>query len=145
MSDSDERPGASASSAASSAGCLCGALRLKLPAASLWMAHCHCSLCRRAHGAGFVSWIGYPAADCRIDDAHGQLRWYASSPGAERGFCATCGSSLLFRSERWPGELHVAVAALDAVPDRQPQAHVFWSSHVEWSGVDPADGLPRKG
>jgi hypothetical protein len=144
MNEPAASPGATFDGAGCCGGCLCGAVRIAVPTTSLWMAHCHCSLCRRAHGAGFVTWIGYPAMDCRVDDARHQLRWYASSPGAERAFCATCGSSLLFRSERWPGELHVAVAALDDPPERAPQAHVFWSSHVAWSGADPADGLPRK-
>ncbi len=138
-------PSATEPAAGCAGACLCGSVRFLVPEDSLWVAHCHCSLCRRAHGAGFVTWAGYPAAACRIDDPDRRLRWYASTPGAERGFCVHCGSSLFFRSERWPGELHVAVAALAAAPARAPQAHVFWSSHVDWSGVDPADGLPRKG
>jgi hypothetical protein len=80
----------------------------------------------------------------RIDDAIGALRWYASSPGAERGFCAHCGSSLFFRSERWPGELHIALGNLDGDADRAPTAHVFWDTHVGWAAVDPDDGLSRK-
>src|SRR3546814_17901676 len=71
------------------------------------------------------------------------LRWYASSPGAERGFCSRCGSSLAFRSTRWPGELHLAVANLAGPADRAPQAHVFWDMHVDWVVLGD-DGLPRK-
>ena len=80
----------------------------------------------------------------RIDDLAGALRWYASSPGAERGFCVRCGSSLFFRSQRWPGELHITLAYLHVDADRAPMAHVFWDTHVDWAAVDPADGLPRK-
>ena len=145
MTDAGFDPSLATRAAAGVGACLCGAVQFAVPEDTLWVAHCHCSLCRRAHGAGFVTWAGYPASACRIDEPGGQLRWFASSPGAERGFCARCGSSLFFRSERWPGELHVAVAALAVAPARAPQAHVFWSSHVDWSGADPADGLPRKG
>jgi hypothetical protein len=111
---------------------------------SLWVAHCHCSQCRRAHGAGFVSWIGFRADACRIRDDAACLRWYASSAEAERGFCFRCSSMMMFRSSRWPGELHIALGVLDDPPDRSPQAHVFWASHVDWSGVAADDGLPRK-
>ena len=65
-----------------------------------------------------------------------------STPEAERGFCTHCGSSLLFRSSRWPGEIHVTVANLDGPLDRAPQAHVFWSAHVDW--YVPDDALPKK-
>lgn len=125
-------------------GCLCGDVRFTATWPSLWVAHCHCSMCRRAHGAAFVTWFGM-AEDCaRIDDDAGSLRWYPSSPGAERGFCARCGSSLFFRSARWPGELHIALANLEGEPDQAPMAHVFWDTHVDWAAVDPGDGLPRK-
>lgn len=128
----------------SSGQCLCGKLRFEVTLPSKWVAHCHCSMCRREHGAAFVTWVGMPAEQCRIDDPQHVLHWYTSSPGAERGFCAHCGSSMLFRSARWPGELHITLANFDFPVDRTPQAHVFWDAHVAWAAVDPNDGLPRK-
>lgn len=124
--------------------CLCGAVRFDAELPSKWVAHCHCSLCRRAHGAAFVTWVGMDASRVQLDDAQQQLRWYASTPGAERGFCSHCGSMMFFRSERWPNELHLARALFTGPVDREPQGHVFWGDHVEWAAVDPADGLPRK-
>lgn len=127
-----------------SAHCLCGAVGCSLQWPSLWAAHCHCTQCRRAHGAAFVTWIGMAEERVRIDDPESQLRWFASSPGAERGFCARCGSSLFFRSTRWPGELHIAYGNLDGEADRAPMAHVFWDTHVDWASIDPSDDLSRK-
>ena len=124
--------------------CLCGDIGLRLDYPSKWVAHCHCTQCRRAHGAAFVTWVGMDASRCTIDDPHARLAWFASSPGAERGFCQRCGSSLLFRSTRWPGELHVALANLHDPPDRAPQAHAYWDTHVDWVALDPGDDLPRK-
>ncbi len=124
--------------------CLCGDIQLVLAFPSKWVAHCHCSLCRRAHGAAFVTWVGMEATRCTIDDPHARLQWYASTPGAERGFCSRCGSTLLFRSGRWPGELHLTLANFLGPVDRAPQAHVFWDSHVDWVQLDEADGLARK-
>ena len=123
--------------------CLCGAVRFEVDWPSAWVAHCHCTQCRRAHGAAYVTWFGMDMARARIVDAEAQLRWFASSPGAERGFCAHCGSSLFFRSARWPGELHIALGNLDGDADRAPMSHVFWDTHVAWADVDPGDGLPR--
>ena len=70
--------------------------------------------------AAFVTWFGMENDRARIDDPAGALRWYASSPGAERGFCTHCGSSLFFRSEHWPGELHIALANLEGEADSAP-------------------------
>ena len=35
--------------------CLCGAVRFRMRFPSKWVAHCHCTMCRRAHGAAFVT------------------------------------------------------------------------------------------
>jgi hypothetical protein len=127
-----------------SGGCQCGAVGFTIDLPSKWVAHCHCTQCRRAHGAGWVTWLGVDTEHAQIDDAASALRWYASSPGAERGFCSQCGSPLFFRSARWAGELHIARAQIDGDIDRAPQAHVFWDSHVDWAPTDPQDRLPRK-
>ena len=125
------------------AHCLCGEVSVQASLPSKWVAHCHCNLCRRAHGAAFVTWVGMEATRCVTSDTHGHLCWYASSPGAERGFCSRCGSMLFFRSERWPGELHIALGHFTAPVDRAPQVHAYWQDHVAWANVDPNDGLPR--
>ncbi len=126
------------------AQCLCGEVKLQAELPSLWAAHCHCSLCRRAHGAAFVTWLGMDETRCVLDDPQRRLRWYESTPGAERGFCNHCGAMMFFRSTRWPGELHIALAHFSTPVDREPQMHVHWEDHVHWADIDPNDGLPRK-
>lgn len=122
--------------------CLCGDVRLAATLPSKWVAHCHCSYCRRAHGAPLVTWVGFPSDSVRIDPAGRQPTWYTSSAGAQRGFCARCGSPMLFTSTRWPGEMHVARALLPEPLDREPAAHVFYEAHVPWLEVN--DALPKK-
>lgn len=121
-----------------SGGCLCGAVRFEIDLPSKWCAHCHCSMCRRAHGAGYVTWVGLERPHFHLLEGEADLRWYASSPGARRGFCRQCGSSMLFESERWAGETHVALGCLDGPIDRAPQAHAFYDSHVDWVPIDDA-------
>ncbi len=118
-------------------GCLCGAVRFSLKLPSKWCAHCHCSMCRRQHGAGYVTWVGFESNHFKLLNGE-QLSWYESSPGARRGFCSTCGSSMLFESDRWAGEMHVALACLDGPIDSKPQAHAFYNSHINWMPVDDA-------
>ncbi|WP_146907857.1 GFA family protein [Arenimonas daejeonensis] len=124
--------------------CLCGDLRFEAQLPSKWVAHCHCSMCRRAHGAPLVTWVGLKTENVRIVDPQSRLRWYASSPGAGRGFCDRCGTTLFFRSERWPGELHVVRSNFDGPLDREPQVHVSYDNHVSWLQIGE-DGLKRLG
>lgn len=122
--------------------CLCEAVVFEIRPPSLWCAHCHCGMCRRAHGAAFVTWLGVPAQQFAVVKGEEHLQWFASSPEAQRGFCGRCGSTLLFQSTRWAGEMHVVLANIKNEVDRQPSAHVFFDSHVDWCAVN--DDLPVK-
>ena len=124
-------------------GCLCGAVRFEVEPPTKWCAHCHCSLCRRAHGAAFVSWFGVAREQFRFVSGKELLRWYRSTPEARRGFCPECGSTILFEGDRWPDEIHIALAHMDGPIDREPQVHVFFDSGVEWLHFD--DGLKKLG
>lgn len=128
--------------ASASGSCLCGSISFTARLPTQWVAHCHCTRCRRAHGAAFVTWAGMAAEQVTIEDSAATLRWYGSSGGAERGFCSRCGSPLFFRSPGWPGELHIARALFTDPLDREPQAHGYYDTHVEW--VHLADDLPKK-
>lgn len=122
--------------------CLCGAVTFTASLPSKWVAHCHCTLCQRAHGAAFVTWAGFETDKVHIVAPAGAVKWFASPAGGERAFCASCGSSMFFRSKQWPGELHVARALFTSPLDREPQAHVYYDTHVPWIGL--TDDLPRK-
>ena len=122
--------------------CLCGAVSFRASLPPKWVAHCHCSYCRRAHGAPFVTWAGFGTKQFNVDAEAVQPAWYESSPGARRGFCPRCGSPMLFESTRWPGETHVARALFHDPLNREPSAHVFYESHVSWLNVN--DDLPKK-
>ena len=122
--------------------CLCGAINFSASFPSKWVAHCHCTRCQRAHGAAFVTWVGMDAKQVSIQDPGGSLNWYQTPGGGDRAFCGNCGSSLFFRSDRWPGELHVARALFVDPIDREPQAHAYFDTHVPWITV--ADGLPTQ-
>ncbi len=121
--------------------CLCGAVRFRAELPANWVAHCHCSMCRRAHGAGFVTWVGFPAAAVVLEAGADALARYRSSPQGTRSFCSRCGSTLFFESGHWPGETHVTLANLDSAEGLEPGAHAYWGSRAEWATRD-AGGLP---
>lgn len=122
--------------------CLCGAIRFQAALPTKWVAHCHCTYCRRAHGAPFVTWAGFPSQAFALAPGSSEPAWYESSPGARRAHCPRCGTPMFFESTRWPGEMHVARALIEGALDREPAAHVFYETHVAW--LEVKDDLPRK-
>ena len=124
-------------------GCLCGAIRFEVTPPTKWCAHCHCSLCRRAHGAAFVTWFGADRSSFELVTGADELSWYQSTPAARRGFCSRCGSTIFFESERWADEVHIALACMEDAIDRSPKTHVFYDSHVDW--IELGDELQRLG
>jgi hypothetical protein len=125
-----------------SGACLCGKLRFKAPLPTLWVAHCHCTLCQKNAGAAFVTWAGFNEYDVQIDDSNKTLTWFSATENAYRGFCKECGSTIFFKSTRWPGELHITVVNIHEKLDRTPQMHVYWDSHQPW--IELSDALPKK-
>jgi len=95
-------------------------------------------MCQFAHGAAFVTWVGYPVDAVELKEDF--LQWYQSSEKAERGFCKACGTTLFFKSSKWPGELHIARALIEGELDREPEGHAHYDTHVAWVATD--DDLP---
>ena len=126
-----------------SGACLCGAVRFEIETPTLFSAHCHCSMCRRAHGAGFVTWIGVPYERFRVRAGEDRLVRYRSSDHGTRTFCHTCGSTLFCESTRHPDYIDIVLANLDGPIDRAPEFHVFFDDRAPW--VHVADELPRMG
>jgi len=120
-------------------GCLCGLIRYRTMAPPRWVAACHCADCRRASGAFLAVYAGYIPTDL-IYEAE-TPREFSSSPGVVRSFCPRCGSSLTYRSTRWPDEIHLLTATLDNPASFCPESHVFDRERPEW--LQLADGLPH--
>jgi hypothetical protein len=111
--------------------CMCGRVRFVARSPSRFCCHCHCESCRRSHGAGYVTWVGYKTPQVTVDGGD-DLAAYESSPGTRRSFCRVCGTKLFFESDRWAGETHIARAAFTTAVDRDPAGHAFFDEHVPW-------------
>ena len=123
--------------------CLCGAVRFAIELPVLFCAHCHCSMCRRSHGAGYVTWIGVPYDRFRVHDGGTNLVRYRSSDHGTRTFCGSCGSSLFCESTNHPDWIDIVLANLEGDVERAPEAHFFFDDRAAW--VRPGDDLPRFG
>ena len=111
---------------------MCGQVQLATRFPSRFCGHCHCESCRRAHAAGFVTWIGFPTEQVRTTHGAELIQAYESSPGTLRTFCRHCGTRLTFESQKWPGETHIPLACFDTPVDRSPSGNAFVGEHVPW-------------
>lgn len=120
-------------------GCMCGRVRYRTEGAPRWVLTCHCESCRSQSGAPMLTWAGF--RDDRFQWAGGAPKTYASSAGVERLFCADCGTPMVFRSQRWADETHIAVTTLDDPESVAPRAHVHAAEKLSW--IHMGDGLPQ--
>ena len=121
--------------------CLCKRVRFEINGKLGRSSHCHCSMCRKAHGAAFGSYAAVRAENCRVVAGGELILRYRSSPGVERTFCSRCGSTLQFISEKNPGVVEVALGALDDDPGIRATRHIFVASKAPWFEI--ADDLPQ--
>jgi catechol 2,3-dioxygenase-like lactoylglutathione lyase family enzyme len=119
--------------------CLCGAIRYEASDAGLAV-HCHCSRCRKWHGAAFASVVRVPTEAFRITTGAESLGRYGSSAGVERCFCKICGSSL-FTLRPDLGRVHVRLGTIDGDPGVRPSQHIFVGSKASWFEI--TDSLPQ--
>ena len=119
--------------------CSCGAVVVEARGLPKWVGICHCRSCRRATGGTSVAAAGF--ARDRVVIEGPTLAEYASSPGVARSFCSACGTSLSYRSTRWPEDIHLMVGALDEPEKLPPQFHIFFDERLTWSA--PSDDLPK--
>ncbi len=119
-------------------GCACSAVRYASDAAPDFALHCQCRKCQRITGTGHASLFRLPAAAVRID---GEVRFYdqPADSGAmtSNGFCPTCGSPVVSRTDRFPDMFYFHAATLDDPTLFKPEFVVFSEAAQPWDHIDP--------
>ena len=111
--------------------CLCGDVAWEATGPLEFMSHCHCSRCRKTHGAAFATFIVCPAAAFRLVRGRERIERYESSPGLFRPFCGRCGS-VVPDGEPRQGLVGVPAGPFDDDPGARPLAHIFVPSKAPW-------------
>jgi hypothetical protein len=83
-------------------GCRCHAVRYRVTAPADEVCHCHCSICRRVHGAAFASFAIVPPGNFIITAGADRLTRYDSTPGVQRYFCSRCGAQIYGDVDKLP-------------------------------------------
>jgi hypothetical protein len=75
--------------------CLCGGVKFEITGRLSSPLNCHCSQCRKQHGAPFRSRVRVQVEDFRWLQGEHLIKYYESAGGYLRGFCRECGSPII--------------------------------------------------
>lgn len=121
--------------------CLCGSIRFETTQPLEGIDHCHCSACRKSHGAAFSTFGRVAKEALQVTTGEDRIKTFVSAGGAQRRFCSDCGSNLFFEHPAVPPFAFVAIGSLDEDPGNRPEAHIFVGSKAAWYAIE--DGLPQ--
>ncbi len=121
-----------------SGACLCGGVKYEVDGPLRAVVYCHCEQCRRTSGHYVAATACKPEhLTLSVDDG---LRWFRSSPEAQRGFCASCGASLFWRPDH--GEyVSIMAGTLDGPTGLKAVKHIFVPDVADYYSIH--DGLPQ--
>jgi hypothetical protein len=123
-------------------GCLCGTIRYEASEPLFDAHYCHCRTCQKASGAPVIAGAFVSRNAFRF--MQGEPKIYRSSSIVERGFCADCGTYLLYRPliPEWSDWIIITIASLDHPEIVPPVRHYGIESQIAWFNVQ--DDLPRE-
>jgi len=122
--------------------CLCNAIQFEIDQFQPEAAHCHCSMCRKFHGALFATYGSVKKAHFRWVTGKDELKTFSASNGTERSFCERCGSSLVFASPNASSDIiEIALGAVEGDIPLEPDAHIFVGSGSSCTRI--SDSLPK--
>ncbi|MGB3532024.1 MAG: GFA family protein [Microcoleaceae cyanobacterium] len=125
--------------------CVCGAIEFEVTEIPNMVFNCHCTRCRKSHGAAFATQAFAIRDSLNFIRGKEALKEYESTGGI-RAFCSHCGSRLMNYAKDNGDYLSIALSCIDSPHDLKPVADVCISSKVNWynlSGQIPNfDELP---
>lgn len=120
-------------------GCLCGRVRYRVNGRLFNADHCHCSMCRRQHGAAFATYAEFEAEDFAWTSGEELVKVYQPSAGGGWAFCGECGSTLAGTDD---GRVtSITLGTVEGDPGIRPELHMFAGSRAPWYEI--SDDLPQ--
>ncbi|MEP4146458.1 MAG: GFA family protein [Halioglobus sp.] len=121
--------------------CECGGVAYQVAGDIHDYSHCHCSQCRRLHGAAFASFAGVAREAFNYLPGKNRVASYASSSTHSRVFCPTCGSNIMVELTSEPNEVYIAMGTMDGELELPPGYHIYVGSKASWHSI--GDNLPQ--
>jgi hypothetical protein len=121
--------------------CLCEGIAYEITGDLGPIYNCHCSKCRRWHGAAFRTRASIQAWQFKWLRGEDLLNRFHSSEHVVKHFCKVCGSNLISTYDDHPERIGIPLGGLDHAPSNRPVGHIWVGSKAPW--FDITDGLPQ--
>lgn len=121
--------------------CLCEGIQYEIEGPLGPIYNCHCSKCRRWHGAAFRTRASVESKKFKWLCGEELLSRFHSSDNIVKTFCSRCGSNLISIIEDNPDFIGLPIGGLEQDPGARPVAHIFVKSKAPW--YDILDELPQ--
>ena len=115
--------------------CECNRVSYEADCKILDFSHCHCSQCRRLHGAAFATFASIETDKYRYLSGEEDIKKYASSDDLKRVFCGNCGSNILVSLNENPEILYLSMGAIDNNPNHPEAYHIYVGSKAPWHEI----------
>ncbi|MGV2831836.1 GFA family protein [Myxosarcina sp. GI1(2024)] len=119
--------------------CVCGAIVFEVTAIPGVVFNCHCTRCRKSHGAAFATQAFAVRKSLNFIRGEEYLKEYESTKGI-RTFCSICGSRLMNYAKDGADYLSVALSCIDSPHQEKPIAHAFVANKAGWH--QPSQDIP---
>ena len=122
-------------------GCLCGSVRYE---ADVFLKNgyiCHCTMCQRSSGQPAEIAVPIKAGTLRYTGT--EPKYYAASKVGKRGFCAECGSRIVWQASNPEDDwwTNLSVGSLDDPSGARATCHIFCNTKLPW--FDLNKDLPK--
>lgn len=97
--------------------------------------HCHCSQCRRLHGAAYATFAGVSRASFNYVAGQDDISNYASSDDHKRVFCSHCGSNIMVELDAEPNIYYLSMSAIAGDPPLPKGYHIYVGSKAPWHEI----------
>lgn len=121
--------------------CLCGKVKYEYRGRTGNLVHCHCTRCRKWHGAAFRSRMVVEREGYRWTEGEEYVTEYQATPNVVKTFCRNCGSSLVTIYPLRANLLGLPIAGCEGKLDNYQEFHIFTDSKADWWQI--SDRLPQ--
>ncbi len=119
--------------------CLCNGVQFSVTGFNNQVANCHCTMCRKFHGAAFGTLVGVTGLTWLAGNA--LLTEYVAGNGTIRTFCSCCGSSIGFRvANSTLTDIELAISLFSTDIPVVVDAQIFTRYKANWCKL--ADDVP---
>lgn len=119
--------------------CLCGAIKYEAEPIHGKVYNCHCSQCRKSHGAAFATQALVKGDTLRFLKGEELIKEYTGHGGV-RAFCSNCGSRLMNYAPKKSLYASFALSNIDSEYGGKPVAHANVDFRAPWH--TPSEDIP---